>query len=268
MRSGLLCGREHVKIGAVAALAEGRCAIALSRGGYAKGYAHRDPNEDAAAFAFGADGTLLAVADGHGGHEAAELALAVLLTRFAEAWTDARPLGPAWLAQAREALELLHTELVGSGSQGGNPDARTTLALALARPAEDLLLFASVGDSHVFAASAADATELAHPGDPTPAYLGSPALAPAELAARAVIGSTPLSGTQALALATDGLSEHGIGVVAPRAALLEVLARAECASPDVRPLELARGIVDCALAAHRQQRAGDNVAAAVLVLPL
>ncbi|TFG94511.1 MAG: hypothetical protein E4H11_06630, partial [Myxococcales bacterium] len=100
MRSGLLRGHEHTKIGAVATLAEGRCAIALSRGGYAKGYAHRDPNEDAAAFAFGTDGTLVAVADGHGGHEAAAHAVTVLLTRFAEAWTDATPLGPAWPAQA------------------------------------------------------------------------------------------------------------------------------------------------------------------------
>jgi len=266
MRAGLLRGRENVKIGAVGALAEGRCAIALSRGGFAKGYAHRDPNEDAAAFAFGADGTLLAVADGHAGHEAAELAVAALLTRFAEAWTDANPVGAAWLALAREALGLLHTEIVGSGSRGGNPDARTTLALALVRPGEDLLLFASVGDSHVFAAGATSATDLAHPGDARPAYLGSPSLAPEELAARAVIGSTRLSGMQALALATDGLSEQGIGVVAPRTALLEVLTRTERASPDVRPLEVARGIVDCALASHRRQRAGDNVAAAVLLL--
>src|SRR3972149_99852 len=82
MRSGLLHGREHTKIGAVAALAEGRCAIALSRGGYAKGYVHRDPNEDAAAFAFGAEGMLLAVADGHGGHEAAGVAVPPPPTRF------------------------------------------------------------------------------------------------------------------------------------------------------------------------------------------
>ena len=266
MRSGLLRGREHVKLGAVAALAEGRCAIALSRGGFAKGYEHRDPNEDAAAFAFGAGGALLAVADGHGGHQAAELAVAALLSRFAEAWTDGGPLGAEWLAQARGALQLLHTEIVGSGSRGGNPDARTTLALALARPGEELLLFASVGDSHVFAAGATGAADLAHPGDGRTAYLGSPSLEPQELAARAVIGSAPLAGTHALALATDGLSEQGIGVAAPEAAVLEVLARAERASPELRPLEAARGIVDCALASHRRQRSGDNIAAAVLSL--
>ena len=265
MRSGVLRGREHVRLGAVAALAEGACAIALSRGGHAKGYAHRDPNEDAAAFAFAADGALLVVADGHGGHEAAELAVAEILARYAAAWTDARPVGPAWLVQAREALQLLHTEIVGSGSRGGNPDARTTLALALARPGEDLLLFASLGDSHVFTADATGATDLAHQGDARAAYLGSPSLEPEELAARAVIGSAQLVGTQAIALATDGLSEQGIGVAAPEAAVLEVLARAERASPELRPLEAARGIVDCALASHRRHRAGDNVASAVLL---
>jgi serine/threonine protein phosphatase PrpC len=265
MRSGLLHGREHTKIGAVSALSEGRCAIALSRGGYAKRYAHRDPNEDAAAFAFGAEGALLVVADGHGGYEAAGLAVASLLTRFAEAWTGASPLGAAWLVRAREALALLHQEIVGSGSRGGNPDARTTLALALARPGEDLLLFASVGDSHVFAFGTGGSRDLARRDDAPPAYLGSPSLDPEELAARAQIGSIPLSAARALALATDGLSEQGIGVHAPEAAVLEVLARAERASPDLRPLEAARGIVDCALASHRQQRAGDNVAAAVLL---
>jgi serine/threonine protein phosphatase PrpC len=264
MRSGQLHGREHTKIGAVAALAEGRCAIALSRGGYAKSYAHRDPNEDAAAFAFGANGTLLVVADGHGGHEAAGIAVVALLTRFADAWTAATPLGPAWVDQAREALALLHTEIVGSGSRGGNPDARTTLALALARPGEDLLLFASVGDSHVFAVGSNAAKDLAQRRDARPAYLGSPSLEPQELAARALVGSVPLSAVRVLALATDGLSEQGIGVIEPEAAVLEVLARAERASPDLRPLEAARGIVDCALASHRQQRAGDNIAAAVL----
>jgi serine/threonine protein phosphatase PrpC len=268
MRSGLLLGHEHTKLGAIAALAEGRCAIALSRGGYAKGYAHRDPNEDAAAYAFAAHGALLAVADGHGGHEAASHAVAALLSRFAEAWTDAAPLGPTWPMRAGQALTQLHTEIVASGGRGGNPDARTTLALALARPGEDLLLFASVGDSHVFSARASDAVDLAQRGDARPAFLGSPSLAPEALVASALIGSAPLAGARALALATDGLSEQGIGLAAPETAVSEVLTRAARASSDLRPLEAARGLVECALASHRAQRSGDNVATAFLLLPL
>ena len=49
MRSALLRGREHGLLGAVDAIAEGNAAIALSRGGAAKRYAYREPNEDAAA---------------------------------------------------------------------------------------------------------------------------------------------------------------------------------------------------------------------------
>ena len=266
MHSDRLHGREHTKLGAVAAVALGRCAIALSRGGFAKGYAHRDPNEDAAAFAFGARAALLAVADGHGGHEAAEQALTELLARFAPAWIDAGAIGPSWPGRAREALGLLHAALVGSGSKGGNPEARTTLAVALALPGEDRLAWASVVDSHVFAADAFRATDLAQQRDERTAYLGSPSLTPDELAARARIGSAPLAGTRALVLATDGLSERGIGVDAPESAVEAALERAGRASPELRPLEAARGLVDCALAAHRRQRAGDNVAAAVLLL--
>lgn len=266
MRSGALHGREHTRIGAVAALAEGRCAIALSRGGFAKGYAHRDPNEDAAGFAFTGDGLLLAVADGHGGYQAAELAIAVVLECFAPTWTGAAPLGPVWAEQARAALAQLHTGIVERGTSGGNPEARTTLALAVARPAEGRILFASVGDSHVFVAGRDDAPDLARPVG-MPAYLGSPALDLAQLGERAVIGSAPLSGTRALALATDGLSERGIGLAAPQRAVLEVVGRATSSSPDVQPLEAARGLVDCALASHKRHRAGDNVAAAVWVLP-
>lgn len=266
MRSEQLHGREHTRLGAVSALARGRCAIALSRGGFAKVYAHRDPNEDAAAFAFGEGGTLLAVADGHGGHEAAELAISALLARFAAAWIDAAAIGPTWPDRAGEALGAIHTGIVGSGSSGGNPDARTTLALALARPGESLLLTASVGDSHVFGVDATGAPDLARCDEPQPAYLGSPSLTPAEIAARAVIERAPLPGLRAVVLATDGLSERGIGVVAPDEAVCEALARAERASPGARPIEAARDLVDRALAAHRRQRSGDNVATAVLLL--
>jgi serine/threonine protein phosphatase PrpC len=266
VRTGLLRGSEHTDLGAVAALAEGSCAIALSRGGYAKGYRHRDANEDAVAFALGPAGALLAVADGHGGHEAAELALELLCAGFGEAWTGAGALAP-WAHSAGEALASLHGAIVERGlGESGNPEARSTLALALARPRDDLLAFASVGDSHVFVAEAARAFDLAAARGGEPVYLGSPALDPGELVARALIGAGPLAGARALALATDGLSERGIGVPAPEHAVLDSLARARRADAGLRPLETARCLVECALAAHRRNRSGDNVAAAVLIV--
>ncbi len=265
MRSGVLRGREHTKLGAVAALAEGRCAIALSRGGFAKGYRYRDANEDAAAFALGPAGALVAVADGHGGCEAAELALTKLFEGFGEAWTGPGALASRWAQTAGDAIAEIHAEIVERGTTGGNPEARTTLALALARPGEDLLAFAAVGDSHVFVADAATAFDLVA-AEGTPTYLGSPSLEPGDLRARAVIDARPLADARAVALATDGLSEHGIGVAAPELAVIEALARAERSRPDVWPLETARSLVECALASHRRNRSGDNVAAAVLIL--
>jgi hypothetical protein len=265
MRSGLLRGREHTKLGAVATLAEGPCAIALSRGGHKKTYRHRDPNEDAAGFALGPEGSLVAVADGHAGHEAAELAVSTLLDRFAEPWTAAGALARSWVERACEAIEALHAGLIAHGAAGGNPEARTTLALALVRPREDLLGFASVGDSHVFVAATAGATDLAQ-GPSEPVYLGTPSLDPEELGTGLVVGSAALAGARAIALATDGLSERGIGVAAPALAVAEAIAGAARLDPGRRALESVRALVDRALDAHRRQRAGDNVAAAVLML--
>ena len=48
----MLRGRDHTRIGVTSAVAEGCAAIALSRGGAPKSYRYRDPNEDAALFAF------------------------------------------------------------------------------------------------------------------------------------------------------------------------------------------------------------------------
>ena len=87
MRSALLRGRDHTRIGITAAVAEGRAAIAISRGGAAKAYRYRDPNEDTALFAQGEGGVLLAVADGHGGCQAAEVVTDKLLASFASEWT-------------------------------------------------------------------------------------------------------------------------------------------------------------------------------------
>jgi hypothetical protein len=67
-------------------------------------------------------------------------------------------------------------------------------------------------------------------------------------------------------LATDGLSERGIGVQDPEAAVERSLADAREAALELRPLESVRSLVNTAVTAHRRQRAGDNVAAAVVWL--
>ena len=68
---------------------------------------------------------------------------------------------------------------------------------------------------------------------------------------------------RALVLATDGISEPGIGLADPAAVIAACAADCERRQPDLRPLGIARGLVEQALEAQRDQRAGDNIATAV-----
>lgn len=262
----MLRGRDHAVVGGIATIAEGPVAVALSRGGAAKTYRHAQANEDAAAFAVGPAGAVLAVADGHGGWDAAETAIDHLLRVCAPAWTAAALERSAWSEAARAALVGAQAAILGAVVRGGAADARTTLAFALVRPADGWLGFASFGDSHVFCVDDASAHERAARGDAPAAFLGTPSHGPELLAGGLRCGSEDLTGVRALALATDGLSEPGVGVAAPARSVAEVLARARCQLPELRALALARGLIEEALAAHRRRRSGDNVASAVFWL--
>ena len=267
MRSALLRGRDHTWLEAVDAIGEGDVAIALSRGGAAKRYPHSEPNEDAAGFGRGAEGLFCAVADGHGGFEAAEVALEHLLGGPAIQWTDAPgPLDAAgWRRQALAALFDANGQV---GQERGGPRgrrSRSTLTLALVLPGPGLLLHGALGDSHLFVAEAAGVREIAPAGESV-AFLGDPFEDLDDLEEAARIGVLPLAGIRAVVLVTDGLSEDGIGVADPAAAVVEALRRAWSARAGARPLALARGLVELALAAHRRHRAGDNVAVAALWL--
>jgi serine/threonine protein phosphatase PrpC len=138
------------------------------------------------------------------------------------------------------------------------------LAIALARPREDRLSVAAVGDSHIFRIDAEGATELGWQtlGRENPHYLG-----PEEETwhrPNAALSETPLSGTRCLVLVTDGLSEPGIGVDDPAAVLSAASSEARSVELARRPQWLARRIVELAQESHRRHRSGDNVAAAVL----
>jgi len=265
MNPAVLRGREHTVIGAVAAIAEGPCAIALSRGGAPKTYRHRDLNEDVAGFASGEEGTLVAVADGHSGCDAAEIAVERLLSRYARLWTGAAApgLGAVWESTARAALADINLVILRQLAQRGTDASRTTLAFAVCRPSDALLLFASVGDSHVFQVDGDSAVDLVAAPDHRPAFLGSPQESKESLRAKSVIGSNPLRDARAVVAITDGISEHGIGVSDPAAAVVDAIDRGAAGGRELRPLAAARSAVASALAAHRRQRAGDNVACAV-----
>ncbi len=268
MQTALLRGREHPILGAVAVVSEGPLAIALSRGGAPKRYAHVDPNEDAAVFAAGPGGLLLAVADGHNGHSAAETALERLLAGWAPDWTRAQAaeLRERWAEQAAQALGDLCGAIQLRAACGGAPLSRTTFSAVLVRPHESWLGWIAIGDSHLFLLEESDALELAAADPAQLFFLGHPEESCDSIGAKLRSGTRALCGVRAVALVTDGISERGIGVDAPSAAVAEAARSAGArvgGQPERLALETARGIVASALEAHRANRSGDNVAAAV-----
>jgi hypothetical protein len=104
-----LCGRDHGDVGSVGEVAAERLAVVISRGGAEKRYEYTDPNEDVALAATGRYGALVAVADGHWGMRAAEVAIAHLRDAHAENWLD---------AEARSAESWYQDVLHGSSFQG------------------------------------------------------------------------------------------------------------------------------------------------------
>ena len=144
-----------------------------------------------------------------------------------------------------------------------------TFVVALARPQDDLLLHLSVGDSHLFAVDSGYAIELGG-RDPswkfTP-FLGYEEARPELLDQYAKIGVRGLDDLRAVVLATDGLSEPGIGVPDPPTAVQSVVSRVAIEAPDDRrAVDACRSVVETAMHAHRSQKAGDNMGCSVLWL--
>ena len=271
MAGRLLRGREHLELATIEVQAEADAAIALSVGGAPKVYAHTDPNEDGALLETRDGGYLLAVADGHGGFEAAEIALETVREWGAELPAQ---LGDenAWRAQALRVFIAANERIRARAARGGRRLSRTTLALALVDSGTGTVRWASMGDSHVFHAAngvldLAHAHGHDHPSEGGTFFLGVEAETDVSLALKCRIGTEDMPGTQAVILATDGLSERGVGVDEPEDAVAEaVLAAAELPESE-RAAALARSVVEAALEAHKKRRSGDNVATAVAWIP-
>lgn len=272
MQTAFLRGRHHQQIGRLELDGTGPAAVALSRGGARKTYSHTDPNEDCVAFAQGEGGLLALAADGHHGELGSEAAVETLLEGFGARWTAAAPAAQdeaGWRAQLIEALLASNRAILEVAGRNQLPPAPTTFVGALIRPAEDRLVHFSVGDSHVFAVDRGVATDL---GGRDPSWKFTPFLgyeqANAELLEQyANLGVRSAQGLQALVLATDGLSEPGIGVPDPPTTVGGIVARVASEAPlDRRAVDTCRAVVETAMRAHRDQKAGDNMGCSVLWL--
>jgi serine/threonine protein phosphatase PrpC len=256
-------------VGSLAATAEAEAAITLSRGGAPNTYSYTEPNEDTALFALGDGGALIAVADGHFGASGSEAITEFLLTSCAERWTGAEPLGPterAWNEIALETVYQCGRTVLARAAEIGVPPAPSTLSIALARPGEGTLFWLSAGDSHVFLIEEPATRDVGWPslGHKRAYYLGYEAATREGMADTFACGSVSLSNLCAVVLATDGLSEPGIGFPDPEAAVHQAAAETAQSDVETRPLDFAKQLSHATLEIQRKQRAGDNLACAVL----
>jgi serine/threonine protein phosphatase PrpC len=272
LSQALLLGRDHLKLGSIGAVSEGPAAIAISKGGAAKAYLHTDPNEDAAAFAIGMAGLFVAVADGHSGAAGAEIALRYLLAHCATSWTgsDCEPQDePAWRDAILRAMVGINVEILKDAARVGVAPPGSTLSIAVARPRDNLLIHAAIGDSPLYEVSSRGGlAELGFEAqsDLRTRYLGHQTETEESLRDKCLVGSRPLDDVRAIVVASDGLTERGIGLVDPATAVVQIVKTSADGPADLRPLETARAVVEAALASHRENRAGDNAAAGVLWL--
>lgn len=267
MRSALLRGREVHQLGVIETIAEGPAAIALSRGGAAKAYDYVDPNEDACLFAIGDGGVLIAVADGHDGEFGARLVLEQIETDLAPAACAGEPPvrdPQGWCDWLYAGLQAAATEIGRYAGAHQLEPAPTTLSLAVVRQREDRWAWACVGDSHAFRVDESGAHDHGGRAQTTGRQYFLGRAEETWHRDATILGSEPLGDTLAIVLATDGLSENGIGVDDPASAVYQAASAALDVEAERRGQWLAREIAEQANASHRKRRSGDNIATAVV----
>ena len=266
MTTARLHGDDHRELGEIATISEGNAAIVLSRGGAAKQYAYRDPNEDAVGYALSEWGSVAVIADGHGGCEAANVCIDRVLDTHAPRWLAAAPIAleSRFAGEAIDVIFDTNTAIVQASIGAEADGSRTTLAAVLLRPRDGWMAVLSVGDSHVFRCDAEGTWEVATAKSERVGYLGEPAHTPERLAAMLRVEVMSTDTVRAVVLATDGLSEQGIGVADPGATVAEALREAAKAAPQLRAHAAAQGIVGRAMESHRSWRSGDNIACSVM----
>jgi serine/threonine protein phosphatase PrpC len=195
------------------------------------------------------------------------VAIRRLTEHFAPGWTGGdAPAATTWKATTLAVLSDLNAAICDEAAGPDPDDSRTTLAFALVLPDDDRLAFAAIGDSHVFRVGDNSADDIARDAGAYTAFLGVRDEPLDALRNKFFCGTQPLDRIRAVMLATDGISERGIGMEAPSFGVLEATRSADAAAASARSLVSARRLVELALEAQRQNRSGDNVATAVIRL--
>jgi serine/threonine protein phosphatase PrpC len=230
LQGAVLLGPDHPRLDEIAVAAVGRrAAVGLSRGRFAKGYPHVDPNEDAVATFTDGDRWLMAVADGHGGAAAATAAVRAIASKASSLMAES----PAEATRAAMALAA------GAVRDAADTEPSSRTALTVAAIAGDTVHHASAGDSAVYVVARRGVRRV---------EVAAPFLSGSAVGVPPVLSVT-LRHRSTVVLATDGLGDF-LGRHWQR--IIRVACRAD-------PASTARALILAAC----ERGAGDNVAVAV-----
>lgn len=233
----VLWGKEHQELGQIGTATLGnRGAIAISRGLYPKGYKHTDPNEDAAAIMRIDDMWVLAVADGHGGFDAAEAAIAGVIRAASQPRSEPEKKVRGLFDEARLAV----ANRLGDGLESRQQSRTALTATIISGP--QLATSATLGDSSALIIGRGGTTRLATPG---------PFLGPYTDMSLLHIASASVGRNDYVIVCTDGLADF-LG----RDWLEKIV---DLTKEHKTPLTIA----SCAIRAAFAGGAGDNIALAV-----
>ena len=190
-RSALLLGEDHTELGGIAVdEVTPRISIAISRGRFPKPYAYVDPNEDAVFALTDGATTILAVADGHKGFDAARTAIQAV-----------ELVAPDVLTTPAETATALLVEAAVTSVNDSHPptrvDSRTALTVVVI--SDGALAAATFGDTVCFVVIRQDIERVGR----SAAFIGHDTIT-----RNFEIETRPVKAQATTILASDGLTNY------------------------------------------------------------
>jgi len=209
----MIVGQEAPELNEIRVINGRQTAAAISRGGAVKRYGNSTSNEDGVLLAEGPCRSLLAVADAHGGPQASEMALNWLADYRVTTWVAKGTSIDKWLVEAMDLFICVNDYIYRESQRASG--SRTTLAVALIDPVQELVYAASAGDSHVFLLDPKGASALAVGPGAGAFFLGMGPQSRADIGEACGASAVSIDTAEAIVLASDGLSTKGIGFTDP-----------------------------------------------------